>query len=353
MKKIIGKLHLLRDKIRRVIGVFLFDEVNLVDDIKDIKHILIVRWDAKLGDSYISSFFFREIKKLANVHVSVITTPELKNLYFDGFHVDSVLTMSKRPTYKELKLIANKLDSVDLVVHFTEYMKMKDLYFLSQLDAPYVASLDDDIKRVNIKLSKQTRNMLFHDKYVYLLNLLSIPDIDRTYIIPYSKNNEINDCDILINFFGSTDHKSICNERAVIILVKIAELYPSFKIGVLSSPSTKNKAKLIVKDVDRKNVFLLENIYSINDAVNAVANAKIIISVDTSIVHVSTGLKKPTLAIYPEKKDCFNPWLPPESESTVIIYSLYSGVNVDVNNFSDEKLLEKISLWNSKFMSIV
>ena len=63
MKKIVGRLQLFRDQIRRKVGVLLFDRQAAKPELKKIKNILVIRWDAKLGDSYISSFFFREIKK--------------------------------------------------------------------------------------------------------------------------------------------------------------------------------------------------------------------------------------------------------------------------------------------------
>lgn len=341
MKKVIGKLHLFRDQIRRKLGMLFFDRERLAADLSRVQHILVVRWDAKLGDSYISSFFFREIKKLPNVRVTVITTPELKDLYLEGFKADTVLTMKKRPSYKDLKRIANEIAAVDLVVHLTEYMKMKDLYFLSQLDAPNVAAMDDEIKRVNIKMAQQTKDMLFHDKYVHLLKLLTVPDIDDGYIIPYRK--EITEgrkqYDLVFNFFGSTEHKSVAVARASTTLKKVIEHYPNLNVGLLSSPNTLNKAQLIENSVNNSGVVVIDNVNTINDAVNVIADAKVVISVDTSIVHIAAGLKKPNLAIYPKLQGVFNPWLPPATEQLSVLFSPYEGINVDVNNYSDPELL--------------
>lgn len=58
----IGYFQLLRDRVRRALGILLFDKKTPLGIQGEVNHILVVRWDAKLGDSFISSFFFREIK---------------------------------------------------------------------------------------------------------------------------------------------------------------------------------------------------------------------------------------------------------------------------------------------------
>lgn len=342
MKRIVGRLQLFRDQIRRKVGMLLFDKQASKPELKEVKNILVIRWDAKLGDSYISSFFFREIKKIPNTHVTVVTTPDLEALYRNGFGVDSVLVVNKRPNYNELNKTANKIGSVDLVVHLTEHMKMKDLYFLSLIDAKNVASMDDKVGRVNIKMSAQTSNMLFHDKYVHLLKQLSVSDIDESYIIPYRKDvtKHSEKYDLVFNFFGSTDHKSVAIERASVTLVTIAKSYPTLNIGLLSSPYTVKKAQLIENRANLNNVSVIDNINTINDAINIICNTKVVISVDTSIVHIASGLKKRTLAIYPKVDGVFNPWLPPATEQVSVLFSHYQGVNVDVNNYSDQELIK-------------
>lgn len=344
MKKIVGRLQLFRDQIRRKVGILLFDRQAAKPELKEIRNILVIRWDAKLGDSYISSFFFREIKKIPNTHVTVVTTPELEALYRNGFKVDSVLVVNKRPSYSELNKTANKIGSVDLVVHLTEHMKMKDLYFLSLIDAKNVASMDDEINCVNIKMTQQTQNLLFHDKYVHLLKSLSVPDIDDSYIIPYRKNvtKHSKEYDLVLNFFGSTEHKSVAIERASVTLITIAKSEPTLNIGLLSSPYTVKKAHLIANRVNLDNVSVIDNINTIDDAINIISNTKVVISVDTSIVHIASGLKKRTLAIYPKMDGAFNPWLPPATEQVSVLFSHYQGVNVNVNNYCDQELMKLI-----------
>lgn len=44
-------------------------------------HVVVLRWDAKLGDSIVSSPFYREVRKLPGVRITVITVAELEDMH--------------------------------------------------------------------------------------------------------------------------------------------------------------------------------------------------------------------------------------------------------------------------------
>ncbi|MGY3945578.1 glycosyltransferase family 9 protein [Aeromonas tecta] len=343
----IGYLQLLRDRVRRALGILLFDKKMPLGIQGDINHILVIRWDAKLGDSFISSFFFREIKKLpGNKRVTVITTPALASLYRNCFGVDDVIEINKRPGYGAIGKVVSSIPHVDLVIHLTEGMKMKDLYLLHKLSPTNVASLDDSIGRVNVKLSKATVGMLFQDKYRYLLSLLGAKEIDPQYIIPVAgKGNVTSACDdlILINPFGSTQYKSFSHAKMVELLKTLATEFAAHRFGVLSSPATYAAAEAMVRDSSAGNVMLLEGVNTIDDAIYCVQHAKAVLSVDTAIVHIAVGLEKPLVSIYPRHGETFNQWLPTSTLRVRILFSDSPGLNADMNNVDNQAVCEALA----------
>jgi ADP-heptose:LPS heptosyltransferase len=52
-----------------------------------------------------------------------------------------------------------------------------------------------------------------------------------------------------------------------------------------------------------------------------IRRAQAVVSVDTAIVHMAVGLKAKLVAIYPLIAGQHNPWLPPRSPFTQVIYS--------------------------------
>lgn len=342
---LISYLQLLRDKIRRRIGILFFDK-KIPEGLQgDINHILIIRWDAKLGDSYLSSFFFREIKKLANKKVTVITTPALKSLYEDDFFVDEVIAIEKRPSYTTLAKTAKRVGNVDLVIHLTENMKMKDLYFLNKLAPKNVASLDDELDFVNVKLAQSTAHLLFQDKYRILLEMLGLATVDMQYIIPLKKPPlaTTDKVKIIVNPFGSTRYKSMAEQKSISVLAILAKSYPSLSFELLSSPATLTSAKNIITQCAMTNVELAKNINSIDDAIAHIQAAHVVISVDTAIVHIAAGLKKPLLAIYPCHGDRFNQWLPSQSSLTQVLFSSSPSINADMNHVDNHEIVEAVA----------
>ncbi|GJA47498.1 MULTISPECIES: glycosyltransferase family 9 protein [Aeromonas] len=343
----IGYLQLLRDRVRRALGILLFDKKMPLGIQGDIKHILVVRWDAKLGDSFISSFFFRELKKLpGNKKVTVITTPALASLYRDCFGVDEVIEINKRPGYGAIGKMVSAIPHVDLVIHLTEGMKMKDLYLLYKLSSTNVASLDDSIGRVNVKLSEATAGMLFQDKYRYLLSLLGAKEVDQKYMIPVAeKGNVTSACDdlILINPFGSTQYKSFSHAKMVELLKTLATEFAAYRFGVLSSPATYAAAEAMLRASAASNVMLLDGVKTIDNAIYCVQQCMAVLSVDTAIVHIAVGLEKPLVAIYPRHGETFNQWLPTSTPRVRILFSDSPGLNADMNNVDDRAVCEALA----------
>lgn len=152
----IKTLQLWRDILRRKLGILLFDRHQSV---RPSSHgaTIFVRWDAKLGDAIVSSWVAREIKnKFPERKVYVITSSAMAPLFREFFNFDCVFEIPKRAGYMELKKLANEMGDVDYLVHFSQKMKMKDLYFISKVGSKNVAGIDDELNCINIKIGQET-----------------------------------------------------------------------------------------------------------------------------------------------------------------------------------------------------
>jgi ADP-heptose:LPS heptosyltransferase len=269
----------------------------------------------------------------------------LAALHKDGFGVDQVITISEKPSYYEVVKIAKSLKPVDTVIHPVGYCRTKDLLFVSMLNPKNVFSLDDGINWTNIKMGEATNGLYFYEIYTYILNQLGVTNVDDRFIVPNAESNiyGLKHYDIIFNPFGSKSYKSINVQKAAQTLTLISKQHIKATIGILYSPATKVTAALISKLVSNQNIEVIYGITSIQDVIAIMSNANLIISVDTSIVHIASGLNKNLIGIYPTSKNIFNPWLPKPSPNTKIIYSPnIDGASPpkDMNNFRDEELLE-------------
>ncbi|MGR5128416.1 glycosyltransferase family 9 protein [Photobacterium swingsii] len=342
-KNIIHKIRLGRDLLRRRIGLWLFDKKTVpVFQKKELKEIVVVRWDAKIGDSIVSSFFFREIKKIfPNVEVSVITTPEMQDMYKKDFLADNVYLSKKRPSYSELNELAIKTKNADLVIHFSKILKMKDLFFLSRFKNANIAGLDDSVNLVDLKLGKGTAGEHFSYKYKKLINAYSDSYVSEEYIVP--SRSDIHDrlssqikCDkklIAINPYGSSTVRRLSNDSVRKILNILRGNISEFKVIFICVPQDRAGLRTILDEYPH---LCLDGEFgdSIYHAIEIVRLSDYVISVDTSIIHIASGLNKPLIGLYNPNLINYKEWSP-KSEQNVTLFSLENDINsLDENDMA-------------------
>lgn len=302
----INELQLARDVLRRRLGRWLFDRPRPrpVDDGKG--KVVMVRWDAKLGDAIVSSWVAREIHLVQpEREVWVVTTPAMAPLFRDYFGVDRVFEVSKRPSYGELRRLARSLGRVGYLVHLGKSLKMKDIYFMSRVDACHVAGLDDELVCIDIKLGQETAGMHFSTKFEVMLKHMGITDPDTSYIVPVVNEAEEKvgawwptNNTVCFNPYGSGVSRSF-NADKTIELVNIILNSSNLNICLLFPPGYEKEIRLIASDVcEPMRVFVYQEAPSLPILFAQVRRCIGMVSVDTATVHIASGLDKPVLGIY-------------------------------------------------------
>lgn len=298
----------------------------------DSKNILLIRWDGKIGDSIVSSLLVQSLQNDPKKSLYVVTTKALSDYYIEHLKLNDkqVFIIEKELSLRGLYKLKRYLPEIDTVVHPIGYFRFYDLMMALLLKPQNVLALDDKQKLVNFKLGKLTRGMNFNDKYQYISSLLT-EHVSENYFIPHTNNNkEIPEDTIIFNPFGSKKYRTFSFTKSVELLNKISDAFPTNKIIVLYSPPTKVIADKITKEVNRREVICAENIVTIYDAIEYIFGASLIISVDTAIVHISEGLNKNIVSIYPQLTHKGNPWVPPNRPNSKVIFG-----SRNVNNYFD------------------
>ncbi|MGR5246938.1 glycosyltransferase family 9 protein [Vibrio aestuarianus] len=346
MRFIISRLQRFRDVVRRLLGVWLFDKKKVTKfDLVNTKSILFIRNDAKLGDAIVSSGVLKKLKKYRpEIKIKVLTTSAMAPLFEEHFGVDQVVHLSKRPSYSEMKDVCEQVGSVDVVVSLNLDMKMKDIYLLNQLRSKVNIGLDSDLALVNLNISKQIECKHYADKFDYISSLLGIDEPAENYIVPlvpssmekaqnFLSENNI-DKFVLINPFGSGNERKLNKDSINKIISAIKEWDKSLSVVLLSSPDTRELLESM--SLTNTAVHHFGQSESIYDAIAIVEKAKLVVSVDTSIVHIASGFNKKQIAIYKQDKVNFSNWHPNSEHANVII------AITDINNFGEEQLKQAL-----------
>ena len=281
MKKFKQRIYRWRDAGRRMLGRWLFDRPLVSEpecQLQKCRRILLVRWDAKLGDAIVSSFLFRELRKAnPDLAIEVITTDAMASLFEEQWQPDRLYRCSKRAGYRELARLATEIGPVDLVVHFSKRFKMKDLYFIHRMGPKHLAGLDDELACVDIKLGKVCQGLHFSDKFAYLLRACGVPDVDTSYWLPSRGANEqavqaawpMEYAPVIaINPFGAGGSRRLDKDSIRRLITLVLAAAPGCGVCLLYSPKERDLAQQIEMEFSGRGVFTYAQSKSIYDAVS-------------------------------------------------------------------------------------
>lgn len=326
---LINDLQLQRDILRRKLGQLLFDRKRPVPLRERKGKIVLLRWDAKLGDAIVSSWVAREIKRASpEREVWIVTTAAMAPLFRDHFGMDRVIEVPKRPGYGQLKRLAHSLGEVECLVHFGKMLKMKDIYFISQVRADWVAGMDDALQAVNLKLGKASSGMHFSDKFALLLQRLGVTNPDQQYIVPTMSPPDAlaswwpAEPVICFNPYGSGSSRRLRPELISQMLEQILAA-GSCAICLLYPPGMEEEVAGIRAGLSRPERLLLSpDAPSLAGLFAQLRRCQGLISVDTATVHIAAGLHKPILGLYNPDigggNENFLEWHPNSPSATVL-----------------------------------
>ncbi|QQB72907.1 glycosyltransferase family 9 protein [Fusobacterium canifelinum] len=371
MKNLIKKLNrifqdYMREK-RLKIGKYIWDRKdrvkilegnNFLED-NDIKSILFLRYDGKIGDMVVNSLMFREIKKVyPNIKIGVVARGAAIDIIKDNPNVDKIYEYYK--DRKKIKDLALKIkeEKYDLLIDFSEMLRVNQMMLINLCGARFNIGLDRkewklfDLSIKSDKDFKWTEHIT--NRYLaYLVKLgLKKENIDISYDI-YLKDekkyevffNEIKENKkLILNPYGASKHKSFSVEN----LENIINYLKNRDIAIILVYFGDKYKELGFLEKKYKHVYMPQKIESILDTAILIKKSDYVISPDTSIVHIASALNKKMITVYPPKGGKYGVdhlvWAPKSEYSRVIFCKDKTGTydEIDINTFNFDEIKEEI-----------
>ena len=371
MKNLIKKLNrifqdYMREK-RLKIGKYIWDRKekakiiegdNFLED-NDIKSILFLRYDGKIGDMVVNSLMFREIKKVyPNIKIGVVARGAAIDIIKDNSNVDKIYEYYK--DRKKIKDLALKIkeEKYDLLIDFSEMLRVNQMMLINLCGARFNIGLNRkewklfDLSIKSDKDFKWTEHIT--NRYLaYLVKLgLKKENIDISYDI-YLKDekkykaffNEIKESKkLILNPYGASKHKSFSVEN----LENIINYLKNRDIAIILVYFGDKYKELEFLEKKYKYVYMPQKIESILDTAILIKESDYVISPDTSIVHIASALNKKMITVYPPKGGKYGVdhlvWAPKSEYSRVIFCKDKTGNydEIDINTFNMEEMKEEI-----------
>lgn len=356
----------MREK-RLKIGKYILDRKEKKNYIKgdnfildnNIKSILFLRHDGKIGDMVINTLMFREIKKMyPTIKIGVVTRGAAKDIITNNSYVDKIYDYKKDS--KNIKKLANEIknEEYDLLIDFSEMLRIKDMMFIKLCNVKYNMGLDRrkwNLFDLSVN-SHEDFNWKDHitDRYRAYLKKLGFDEekINVSYDVSLEFNKKYDDFFekieykkiVILNPYGASKHKCFSIE----ILDKIIKYLKQLNIGVVLLHFSDKYKELKSLEENNFNLYIPKNIVSIQDSSYIISKGDYVITPDTSIVHIASALNKDIIAVYPPNgginKVDHLVWAPKSKYNRVIFCKNKKNKfdEVDINTFDFEEMKNEI-----------
>ncbi|WDA43381.1 glycosyltransferase family 9 protein [Fusobacterium nucleatum] len=371
MKNLIKKLNrifqdYMREK-RLKIGKYIWDRKDKVKILEgngfleenDIKSILFLRYDGKIGDMVVNSLMFREIKKVyPNIKIGVVARGAAIDIIKDNPNVDKIYEYYK--DRKKIKDLALKIkeEKYDLLIDFSEMLRVNQMMLINLCGARINIGLDrKDWKLFDLSIEsgkdfKWTEHIT--NRYLaYLIKLgLKKESIDISYDI-YLKDEKKYETffykikenkKLILNPYGASKHKSFNIETLENIITYLKDK----DIAIILVYFGDKYKELEFLEKKYKSVYIPKKIESILNTAILIKKSDYVISPDTSIVHIASAFNKKMITVYPPKGGKYGidhlVWAPKSKYNKVIFCKDKTGNydEIDINTFDFDEMKEEI-----------
>ena len=371
MKNLIKKLNrifqdYMREK-RLKIGKYIWDRKDKVKILEgngfleenDIKSILFLRYDGKIGDMVVNSLMFREIKKVyPDIKIGVVARGAAIDIIKDNPNVDKIYEYYK--DRKKIKDLALKIkeEKYDLLIDFSEMLRVNQMMLINLCGARINIGLDRkdwklfDLSIESSKDFKWTEHIT--NRYLaYLIKLgLKKESIDISYDI-YLKDEKKYETffykikenkKLILNPYGASKHKSFNIETLENIITYLKDK----DIAIILVYFGDKYKELEFLEKKYKYVYIPKKIESILDTAILIKKSDYVISPDTSIVHIASAFNKKMITVYPPKGGKYGidhlVWAPKSKYNKVIFCKDKTGNydEIDINTFDFDEMKEEI-----------
>ncbi|WP_109078861.1 glycosyltransferase family 9 protein [Aggregatibacter kilianii] len=314
-------------KIRLALGKRLLDKKVHGQPLPVNPKIIVLQQDGKIGDYIVSSFIFRELKRHnPQALVDVVCSPKNANLFEQNPCVDRcfILNRKERCAYSKMgKLLSHEY--YDVLINLPVLLRNRDLWLTRLINAKNnIGYKKQNYKLFNLNVTQE--QLHFSQVYAEAIKLCGVKNINLDYDIPNYSNkkedianfiqeNKLDKC-IAINFFGAAGSRKFTAQNICRFIEKLQK--EDKKILLLTYP----EVTPLLKDISEKyhNAFIYEKTENIFDTIALLHYTSLIISPDTSIIHIAAGLNKKIIGFYKlSDKENFTHWNPNCKNNTYIL----------------------------------
>jgi ADP-heptose:LPS heptosyltransferase len=326
------------------LACLLLDRKNTQNfDASSIKKVLILRDDNKIGDMVVSTGLFRQLHD-NGVHVSVVCGKSNFCIIENNPIVDQVFFFEKGVMNTIKLALRLRREKFDLIFDFGDYISPIYFIFVSLIHSRHVIGFNKskfNVYDVNYDYPHLEKHITGRYKEVLSLFSLNTENYQYSLAIPQSIEDEVNAFLeslavkklVVINPFTANKSRDLSIEQIDGIVKGIKKIDESITIIIIG---TQASLKEIAISGVEKSPFA-----TFMHAAALVKDADLVISPDTSWVHVACAYQRPLIALYGNSEILGGfvnnkVWAPNYSQATQIISQDSAVSSIPVERITQE-----------------
>jgi len=340
------------NKIKAFILRLLTNKQKILFDVKESKSVLILKYD-RIGDMVVTTPIFRELKKAyPNISISVLASKENRDVIKYNPYIDNIYINYKNRIFHDFPILLKlRKKAFDICIELEHSVIPHAILRLKIINPKKIISIHKDgrygVKGTELNLydyftdkdkkshfGKIWLDTLFFfgvtpDSYRYDFFLSDI-ERDKAKVFTNSLGKKIK---IGINTEGSFIEKSIQKKELQRICIGLYNNFKNIVIVILTSPSKLQEKKKLILELNLDFVIPSYKTETIIEVAALIEQLDLIITPDTSIVHIASSFDKPLVTIHENNKDSYRLWSPTSKlNNTIFAKSSYGLVDYSVDD---------------------
>ena len=338
---------------------FLTRKKTTIFEIKNTRNILFLRYD-RIGDMVITTPVFRELKlAYPEINISVLASKLNRGVLVNNPYVDKIYTNHKNNLLGDLPtLLKLRKMKFDVCVEFDHSVIPHAIIRLRIIKPKKVISVFKEgrygLQGKELEIydyyTEKPKNSHFRDIWLNTLNPFNVQPESKKYDLFCSDQQKKKAIDFLlqfqdkiiigINLEGAIKGKRITPDKLKVICTGLYQANKDVQIVLLSSPKTYEDIIRLSKNMGLPYVFSSYKTESILDVAALIQNLQLVITPDTSIVHIASAFNVPVVSIHENNNNSYRLFAPKSQYSKTVFSQSVKGIDgYSVNElirYSDE-----------------
>ena len=324
-------------------------------DIKNAKNVLFFRYD-RIGDMVITTPVFRELKlALPHVKITVLASKVNAGVLLNNPYVDQIIINHKNNFFIDLpSLLKLRQQKFDVCIEFDHSVVPHAIIRLKIINPKKIISIKKDGR-----YGVNGNDLSIYDVYTEKLKKRHFRDIWLEVLKPFDLSPKSNDYDLFITSDLKNEAQNFIKKYSSKLLVGInlegavkgkkirfSELYEicqglyhqnnNIQVVILTSPDNFKRTAQKVMEMKLDYVEMSYKTHTILAVAAIISQLDLIITPDTSIVHIASAFNKPLVTIHENNQNSYLLFSP----TSKLHRTVFSKSKNSLNGFSLNLLLD-------------